>query len=88
MCKGGTYLRSVCCKEPSCNARDVSSVSGKGRSPGGEHGKPLQYPCPENPMDFGAWRAAVYRVRESDMTKEAEHGMALYTLQGTSRLEK
>ena len=24
------------------------------------NGNPLQYPCLENPMDRGAWRAAVY----------------------------
>ena len=28
-------------------------------SPEGEHGNPLQYPCLENPMDRGDWRAAV-----------------------------
>ena len=29
------------------------------------HGNPLQYSCPENPMDRGAWRAAVRGVTES-----------------------
>ena len=53
---------------------------GKEDAPGGGHGNPLQYSCPENPMDIGAWRATVYRVRESDMTKEAEHGNAQYKL--------
>ena len=32
--------------------------------PEGEHGNPLQYSCLENPMDRGAWRAAVHRVAE------------------------
>ena len=36
-----------------------------GRSPGGEHGNPLQYSCLENPMDRGAWRAIVHRVSKS-----------------------
>ena len=66
-------------KNPPANtgdARDSGLIPGKGRSPGGGHGNPLEYSCPENPMDFGAWRAIVCRVRESDMTKEAEHGMA------------
>ena len=27
---------------------------GSGRSPGGEHGNPLQYSCLESPMDRGA----------------------------------
>ena len=35
--------------------RDMSSVPGSGRSPGGAHGDPLQYSCLENPMDRGAW---------------------------------
>ena len=28
------------------------------------HGTPLQYSCPENPMDRGAWKAAVHKVAE------------------------
>ena len=36
-------------KEFSCNARDMSSVPGLGRSPGGRHGSPLQYSYLENP---------------------------------------
>ena len=35
--------------------RDMGSVSGSGRSPGGRHGNPLQYSCLENPLDRGAW---------------------------------
>ena len=31
--------------------RDVGSVPGLGRFPGGGHGNPPQYSCPENPMD-------------------------------------
>ena len=34
--------------------RDVHSIPGLGRSPGGGHGNPLQYSCLENPMDRGA----------------------------------
>ena len=30
-----------------------------GRSPGGKHDNPLEYPYLENPMDRGAWRATV-----------------------------
>ena len=36
--------------------RDIGSISGLGRSPGGGHGNPLQYSCLENPMDRGAWQ--------------------------------
>ena len=39
--------------------RDVGSVLGWGRSPGGGRGNPLQYSCLENPVDRGAWRATV-----------------------------
>ena len=39
--------------------RDVGWISGLGRSPGGGHGKPLQYSCLENLMDRGAWQLAV-----------------------------
>ena len=46
--------------------RDVSSIPGMGRSPGGRHSNPLQYSCLENPMDRGAWQATVHGVAESD----------------------
>jgi len=38
---------------------------GSGRSPGGGHGSPLQYSCPENPMDRGAQQATVHRGAKS-----------------------
>ena len=38
---------------------------GSGRSPGGGHGNPLQYPCLEDPIDRGAWRAVVHKVVKS-----------------------
>ena len=49
-------------KESTCNAGDVDSFPGSGRSPGGGHGSPHQYFCLENPMDRGAWWATVHRV--------------------------
>jgi len=39
--------------------RDVSSIPGSGRSPGGGHSNPLQNSCLENPMDRRAWWATV-----------------------------
>ena len=46
--------------------RDVGSILGSGRSPGGEHRNPLQYSCLENPMDIGARRVVAHSVAESD----------------------
>ena len=41
-------------KNPPANAgdiRDAGSIPGWGRSPGGGRGRPLQFPCLQNPMD-------------------------------------
>ena len=45
--------------------RDVGLIPGSGRSPGGEHGNPLQYSCLENPMDRGDYWATVHGVAKS-----------------------
>ena len=37
-------------KESTCNAGDLGSIPGSGRSPGEGHGNPLQYSCLENPQ--------------------------------------
>ena len=39
--------------------RDMGSVPGSGRSPGGGNSNPLQYSWLENPMDIGTWWATV-----------------------------
>ena len=52
-------------KNPPANAgdvRDMGSIPGLGRSPGGGHGNPFQYSCLEKFMDIGAWRAEAHRV--------------------------
>ena len=49
-------------KESPCNAGDLGSISGLGRSSGEGNGNPLQYPCLENPMDRRAWWASVHGV--------------------------
>ena len=36
-------------KESACNVGDLGSIPGLRRSPGGGHGKPLQYSCLKNP---------------------------------------
>ena len=55
-------------KNPPANAgdiRDAGLIHGLGRSPGGEHGNPLQYSCLENPVDRGARQATEHRVAKS-----------------------
>ena len=41
-------------KPSACNAEDLGSIPGSGRSPGEGNGNPLQHSCLENPMDGGA----------------------------------
>ena len=48
-------------KESTCNAGDMGTIPGSGRSPGRGNGNPYKYSCLENPMD----RA----YKESDMTE-------------------
>ena len=56
-------------KESACNAGDLASTSGLGRTPGEGNGNPLQYYCLENSMDRGAWQTTVHGVtKELDMT--------------------
>ena len=45
--------------------RDIGSIPGSGRSPGGGHGNPFQYSCLENSMDRGTWWAIVHGVANS-----------------------
>ena len=55
-------------KNPPASAgdiRDLDSIPGLGRSPGGGHSNPLQYSCLENPMNRGAWQATVHRTAKS-----------------------
>ena len=52
-------------KNPPVNVKDIrdsGSIHWWQRSPGGEHVKPLQYPCLESPMERGTWWATVHRV--------------------------
>ena len=49
-------------KESACNAGDLGSIPGSGRSPGEGNGNSLQYSCLENPMDRGVWWATVHGV--------------------------
>ena len=60
-------------KESDCNAGDLGSIPGLGRSPGGGNGNLLQYSCLENPMDRGAWWATVHRVAKRQTQLNDKH---------------
>ena len=49
-------------KEYACNAGDLGSIPGLGRSPGEGNGNSLQYPCLGNSMERGAWKAIAHKV--------------------------
>ena len=56
-------------KNPPANAGDTGMIPGSRRSHGEGNGNPLQYSCLGNPMDRGAWQAAVHGVaKELDTT--------------------
>ena len=52
-------------KESACDAGDLGSIPGLGRSPGEGNSYPLQYSDPHSSMDRGAWQATVYGVAKS-----------------------
>ena len=68
--------------------RDTGSIPESGRSPGGVNGKPFKYSCLKDPMDGGAWWAAVRRVANSQtqlkwlsmhvLLKNFKFGMVLF----------
>ena len=76
-----SYLDSCPCgsiaKETACNAGDLGSIPGLGRSPGKGNGYPLQYSGLENSMDCNSWGH-----KESDMTER----LSLHLLQSWFQL--
>ena len=78
-------------KASACNAGDLGSIPGSGRSPGEGNGNPLQYSCLENPMDGGAWWATVHgvtksRTRLSDFTFSFTYGYLIFDKGGKNIL--
>ena len=62
---GGSVVKTL----PASQAEDAGSIPGSERSPGEGNSNPLQYSCQENPMDRGAWKAAVHGfAKELDTT--------------------
>ena len=65
MWKGWYINNSHSIQESLCNAGDLGSVLGSGISLGEGDGNSLQYSCPEDSMDRGAWQARVHGVRKT-----------------------
>ena len=67
------------------NVEDQGSVPGLGRSPGGEHGNPLQYSCLENPH---GWRSLVgyspWGLKELDIIEQLNAAQRQYMTQSYS----
>ena len=60
---GGTVVKNP--PASARDARDVGSIPGSRRSPGGGNGNPLQYSCLKNSMDGGAWWSIVHGVTKN-----------------------
>ena len=80
----GAFWVVLVVKNPPASARDLRDmdlIPVSGRCPGRGHGNPLQYSYLENPMDRGAWQAAVHGVTESDMTEHRALSRILCVIQ-------
>ena len=65
------FLGLLCgsaCKESACNAGDLGSAPGFGRSPGEGKGCPLQYSCLQNSMDPIVYGVAKSQTRLKDLS--------------------
>ena len=60
--KDGLLQVALVVKNMPVSAGDLGLIPRLGRSPGGEHGDPLQYSCLENPLDRGAWWAMIKTI--------------------------
>ena len=60
---GGSVLKNLLANAG--DTKDAGSIPGLGRSSGVGNGNPLQYPCLENSINRGAWRATVHGVAKS-----------------------
>ena len=77
-----TYLKAIIVravgfssKESACDADDVGSIPGLGRSPGEGNGNPFWYSCLKNTMDRGAWGSpsGLQRVGHNLATKHHQN---------------
>ena len=87
VCKTLLFPRWLSVKESAYQYRKhrrPDLIPGLGKSSAGRHGNPLQCSCLENPMDRGAWQAAVHGVTESQAGLSADTRHAQYSLVLTS----
>ena len=63
--EGASQVALVVKNWPATDIIDTGLIPGRGRSPGGGPGTPLQCSRLETPMDRGAWRATVHGVIKS-----------------------
>ena len=66
-------------KESVCSAGDLGLIPRSGRSPREGNGYPLQYSCPENPMDRGVGRAIVRGVAKSRTPEQLTLSLSNYS---------
>ena len=70
-------------KESSCNVGGLSLILGSGRPPGGGHGNPLLYSCPENPhgqrslVGYSPWGHTTEASKDSTVYVEHELSITL-----------
>ena len=84
---GGSGVKNLPVNEG--DTGDLGLIPASGRSPGGQHGNPLQCSCLENLMDRGAWWATGHRVAKSQTCAHAhKHKLNLWdaVLNGTGAL--
>ena len=62
---GGGFPDGSDGKNSACNAGDLGSISGLGRSTGAGNGYPLHYSCLENSTDRRVWQPTVHGVTKS-----------------------
>ena len=82
-------------KESSCNAGDLGSIPGLGRSPGGGHGNPLQYSCLESPHGQRSLAGcSQWGLKELDVTEQlstyrgwGRWGLSLRLKQGKYKMD-
>ena len=71
-----TYMASLVVQlvENPPNMHEIRVQSLGWKDPGEGNGNPLQYPCLENPMDRGAWKAAVHSTARVGHAWETKPG--------------